>query len=239
MGPSSTRGVATAAGALFIIAAVTAIVALFLYEPVLNDEGFVLSSSAEATRVRIGAFLELLLAFAVIGTSIVLYPVIRRQNETLALGYVCGRLLEATLILVGAISLLAVVTLNQELVPVATADAASLQNDARLLVAVHDWTFLFGPSFVLGPNTLMLAFLVYRTCLVPRAIPLLGFVGGSAIFVSAMAVLFGVYDQVSAWGGLLALPVFGWEMSLAVRLIVRGFDAPAPNQSAAQAATIA
>jgi hypothetical protein len=232
VGSRSTRGIAVVAGALFIVAAVTAMVAVVLYAPVLNDPGYV-TSSPDATQVLAGAFLELILAIAVVGTSVTLFPLVKHQNESLALGYVCGRLLEATLIVIGAIGLLSVVILSAEFAASAEPSSAAFLAVASALVAVHDWTFLFGPGFVIGLNTLMLAYLLYSSRLVPRPIPILGLIGGTAIFVSSMAVLFGIYDQVSTLGAIAAIPVFVWEMTLAVWLIVKGFDSSldAPEQA--------
>ena len=124
------------------------------------------------------------------------------------------------MISVGIVSLLAVVTLRQHH---AGTDATSLVTVGRALVAAHDWTFLLGPNFVLGTNTVLLAYLMYRSGLVPRFIAVLGLVGGPLIFASAIAELFGVYKQVSVAGALTAVPVFAWELTLAVWLIASGF----------------
>jgi hypothetical protein len=110
------------------------------------------------------------------------------------------------------------VTLRQEFAAAAGPNA---------LVALHNRTFLFGPSFALGPNTLMLAYLMCRSRLVSRFIATLGLIGGPRIFASAIAVLFGLHEQVSTWGAIAAVPVFAWEMSLAIWLIVNGFK-PSP-----------
>ena len=93
----------------------------------------------------------------------------------------------------------------------------------KALIALHNWTFLFGPNIALGPNTVMLAFLMFRSGLVPRVIAVIGLVGGPVIFVSGVAVLFGLYSQTSALGAVTAVPVFAWEMSLAVYMVVKGF----------------
>jgi Domain of unknown function (DUF4386) len=116
------------------------------------------------------------------------------------------------------------VTLRQEFAGAVDPDAPSFLTAGRLLVAVHDWTFLFGPNFVLGANTLMLAYLLYKSRLVRRFIPVLGLIGGPLVFVSALAVMFGLYNQLSVWGTIAAFPVFAWEMILAVWLIVKGFN---------------
>ncbi|KQV13921.1 MULTISPECIES: DUF4386 domain-containing protein [unclassified Kitasatospora] len=213
---SSTRRTALVAGVLFLITEVAAIGGLLLYGPALKA-GYVAGAGADA-RVFAGALCEIVLVLAVIGTGVVLYPVVKRQNEGAALGYVCGRLLEAAVIAVGIVAVLSVVTLRQE------APGGDVATVARALVAVHDWTFLLGPNFVLGANTLVLAVLMYRSRLVPRFIAVLGLVGGPLICASAVAVLFGLYGQVSPLGSLAALPVFAWEVTLAVRLIARGFS---------------
>jgi hypothetical protein len=220
---SSARKTAVMAGAFFIIAAVAAVVGLALYTPVLTDPRYIVTASAGDTRVLLGAFCEVILAIAVIGTAVTLYPVVRRQSEGIALGYVAGRILEAVVIVAGIISLLSIVTLRQDFAGAAGAKAASPVTVGRSLVAIHAWTFLFGPGLAIGVNTLMLAYLMYRSRLVPRLIAAIGLIGGPLIFASSAAVLFGLYEQVSTWGLLAAVPVSAWEMSLAVWLIVKGF----------------
>ncbi|MFE9841687.1 DUF4386 domain-containing protein [Streptomyces goshikiensis] len=220
---SETRRLAVVAGALFLVTEVAAIGGLALYRPVLEGPGYVVGSGAD-TRVFLGALCELVLALAVMGTGAALYPVLRRRSEAAAVGYVCGRLLEAAVIVVGIVSVLAVVTLRRSAGPSGAADAASLVTAGKTLVALHDWTFLLGPNFALGANTLVLACLMYTSRLVPRAVAVLGLAGGALICASATAVLFGVYEQVSVAGSLAALPVFAWEVTLAVRLLFKGFD---------------
>ncbi|MCX4545530.1 DUF4386 domain-containing protein [Streptomyces sp. NBC_01565] len=217
---SSTRRIAVVAGALFLVTEVAAIGGLALYGPVLDGAEYVVGPGAD-TRVFLGALFELVLALAVTGTGVALYPVLRKRNEGAALGYVCGRLLEAAVILVGIVGVLSVVTLRRES---AGADTASVVTAGKTLVAIHDWTFLFGPNFILGANTLVLACLMYGSRLVPRFIAVLGLAGGALICASATAVLFGLYEQVSVAGSLAALPVFAWEVTLAVRLLAKGFD---------------
>ena len=161
----------------------------------------------------------MILAIAVIGTAVTLYPIVKRQNESVALRYVCGRLLEAAIIVAGIISVLSVVMLRHNLA------GAGGRTAAKSLVAFHDWTFLLGPALILGTNTLLLAYLMYKSGLVPRVIAILGLVGGALIFCSAIAVLFGSYKQTSAAGLITAVPVFAREVSLAVWLIVKGVQA--------------
>jgi len=220
---SSARKTAVAAGVFFIVAAAAATAGLVLYGPVLSDPHYIVTASGDDARVLLGAFFEVILAIAVIGTAVTLFPVVKRQSEGIALGYVAGRVLEAVVIVAGIISLLSVVTLRRDAAGAAGANAASLVTAGKTLVALHDWTFLFGPGLAIGVNTLLLAYLMYRSRLVPRLVAVIGLTGGPLIFASSAAVLFGLYEQVSAWGMIAAVPVFVWEMSLAVWLIVKGF----------------
>jgi len=135
-------------------------------------------------------------------------------------------------IVVGIISVLSVVTLRKDFAGATGVDAASLMVIGKSLVVVHDWTFLFGPSLAIGVNTLLLAYLMYTSRLVPRIIPILGLIGGPVIFASGTAEMFGLYQQISVWGSIGAIPVFAWEMSLAVWMIARGFKPSAINSLA-------
>ncbi|WP_240509130.1 DUF4386 domain-containing protein [Streptomyces agglomeratus] len=172
----SAGKVAVVTGAFFLVTEVAAIGGLVLYGPVLESTGYVVGPGADS-RVFLGALFELVLAIAAIGTGVTLFPVIRRQNEGAALGYVCGRLLEAAVIVVGIVSVLSVVTLRRDFAASSGADAAATVTAGKTLVAIHDWTFLFGPNFILGANSLVLAYLMYRSRLVPRFIAVLGLVG--------------------------------------------------------------
>jgi Domain of unknown function (DUF4386) len=224
---TSTRRTAIVAGVFFLITEVTAIAGVLLYGSVLGSPDYLISPTVDDTGVRAGAFLEVLLAIAVVGTAVTLYPIVKRQNEGMALGHVAGRLIEATIIAVGAISLLAVVTMRQDLAGTTGPEAAAAVTVGQSLVAVHNWTFLFGPKLALGVNTVLLAYLMYRSRLVPRAIAVLGLVGGSLIFASGTAVLFGLYEDLSIPGIAAAAPVLAWELSVATWMIVKGFK-PSP-----------
>jgi Domain of unknown function (DUF4386) len=219
--PSNERRTARIAGILFVATFVTSIGALLLYDPVLNNVGYITGGGAD-TRVLLGAFLELLLIIANIGTAVVLFPILRRQNETMALGFVTARVVESVFIAVGILSLLTIVTLRQDLA--GSADAATLDTVGRSLVAVHDWTFLLGPGFVVGiGNGMLLGYLMYRSALVPRRMAVLGLIGGPLICVSGIAVLFGGIDAGSAAQAIATVPEFVWELSLGIYLIVKGF----------------
>ena len=219
----SNRRTALVTGVLFIVTFVTSIPALFLlYAPVLEDAGYVLGAGAD-TGVALGAFLEVLLIVANVGTAVALFPVLKRQNEGLALGYVGARLVESTFIAIGIVSLLAVVTLRQD-VAGAAGDPDSYVTAARSLVAVHDWTFLLGPNGVVGVgNGLILGLLMYRSCLVPRGLAMLGLVAGPVLLAGGTAALLGVIEPDSVLKNLTAAPEFVWELWLGIYLSVKGF----------------
>jgi hypothetical protein len=221
---ASRRGLAIAAGVLYLVTHVTSVAAVILYTPLLNHADNILSAGPD-TPVLVGALLEVILAFAVIGTAVTLFPVVKRQNESVALGYVGLRTLEAGIIVVGVVSLVAVVTLRQH--AGGDADTASLITVGKALVAVHNWTFLIGPGLTSGTNTVLMAYLMYRSRLVPRWIPWLGLVGGPLVVASNTAVMFGLYPQFSSWAGVAAVLEFAWELALALWLIIRGFNASA------------
>lgn len=213
------------AGIFFLITFVS-IAALPLYNSVLKHHGFIVGSGGDGS-VELGAVAEILTAIAGIGTAVTLYPVLRRQSEGLALGYVALRIVESTIIAIGIMSLLAILTLRHDLAG-GSADRASLILTGRSLVAVHDATFLLGPAFCAAiGNGLILGYLMLRSGLVPRRFAQFGVGAGSLALVTALLVLFGAYAQVSGPSALLTLPEAVWEFSLGVYLIARGFRSDA------------
>jgi Domain of unknown function (DUF4386) len=217
----SLRNTALVAGALYVITFATSIPARLLYGPVRTDPNYILGPGTADTQVLFAGFLDLMLALACIGTAVVLYPVVKRQNEAVALGFIGSRTLEAAIIVYGVVSLLSVVTLRQ-----AGAGADGLVT-AQALLAQYDWTFLFGPGFMACVNALLLGSLMYRSGLVPRIIPLVGLIGAPLLFASDIAVMFGLWEQFSLPAGIATVPIFVWELSLGVYLVVKGFK-PSP-----------
>lgn len=229
-GSSAARGeagrhaqfLARMTGFLFLVTFATSIPAAFtFYTPALDDPAFVLGGTFD-TGISWGALLEMLLVAANIGTALTLYPVLRKQSEVLSLGYVAARLTESGLIALGIIALLALNTLRAD---AGAADEAALLVAGQSLVAVHDWTFRTGPGIVVGiGNGLILGYLMWRTRLVPRAMSILGLVGGPALLAAGVAVLFGSIEAASTAQVIATVPEFFWELSLGLWLLVRGFD---------------
>ena len=212
---SPLRKTAFAAGVLYLLTFVS-IPNLGLYGPV-HDADYVIGPGPD-TGVYIGVILDVIVALAGIGTAVALFPVVRRQNEGIALGFVGSRVLEAATIFVGAICLLSVVTLRQ-----AGAGAGALAS-AQTLVAIYDRTLVVGQSFMPVINAFLLGSLLYQSRLVPRALPLLGFFGALLLVATDAAKLFGVIGPLSPAAVLPALPIALWEFSLGVWLVVKGFN---------------
>jgi hypothetical protein len=224
--PEESRRIARTFGALYLITFATSIPALWLYQPVLDHPAAYVAGAGHNDKILLGALLELLLIIANIGTAVVVYPLLKRVNEICAIGYVTARVVESTFILVGVLTMLAVVTLQRN--PSAGSDA-TLGSLAYTLAAVKDWTFLLGPGFVVGiGNGLLLGYLMYRSGLVPRRLALLGLVAGPLIFLPGIAVMFGAAQSGGPLQSLTTVPEFIWELSLGIYPLVWGFRAAAP-----------
>jgi len=214
------RRTALVAGVLYLVTFVASIPAVFLLHPVLVDPRYVLGPGADA-RVVLGCLLDIVNAVACVGTAVALFPVVRRQNEAVALGFVTSRVYEAAVIMIGVVSLLGVVTLRRDGLDGLEPD--TLVATGRGLVAVRDWTFLLGPSLAPGFNAVLLGYLLYRSGLVPPVVPLLGLVGGPLLIAATVARMFAGQDHLTALAGIATLPVFVWELSLGLYLTFRGF----------------
>ena len=211
---ASSRKYSLAAGILYVITFVS-IPTLALYGPV-HDPKYIVGPGPD-TPVILGGILEIIVALAGIGTAVALYPVVKRQNQGVALGFVGARTLEASTIFAGVASLLAIVTLRKAGVG---ADAAVT---GQALVALYDGLFRVGQSFIPAVNGLLLGYLMYKSRLVPRVLPVVGFIGAAVLAAATFSRMFGIILPA----GLLVittLPIALWEFSLGVWLIVKGFN---------------
>jgi Domain of unknown function (DUF4386) len=213
-------------GVLYLITFVTSIPALALYEVVLRHPVAYIAGGGHDTQVLLGALLELLLIIANIGTAVVVVPILRRQNEELAIGYVTARLVECTFILVGIVSMLGIITLRNQVA------GPSEGTVAYTLAAIKDWTFLLGPGWVVGwGNGLILGYLMYRSGLVPRRAAWLGLIGGPLVIVTGTAIMLTGNHPSSTLRSLQAIltaPEFLWELFLGIYCTIWGFRREAP-----------
>ena len=213
-------------GAWFLGTFVFSIPAFLFYSPLLNHADYV-AGSGDDTRVAVGALLEIMLAISGIATAVVIFPIVKRVNESIALGYIAARTVESILILVGVLSLMSVVALRQDVAGAAN-NGGGLTDVARGLLALHHQTSLLGPQFCAGlGNGVLLGYLMWRSRLLPRPLVMFGLIGGPLAILGGIGVLLGAWDNPS--GPLSALTVLEvvWEFSLSVWLLARGFR-PSP-----------
>lgn len=201
-------------GICFITATVTAIIGLKLYDPVFYETDYLVATANNSNQVVLGAVFELILACANIGTGIMLFPHLRKVNESLGLGYALFRLLEVVFILISIISMLSIVSLSHQYMH-QTGDATSLQANAGILKTIHGWSFILGPHFMLGVNTFIYSSLFYRSELVPRRLALVGMTGAVLIFIASILEMFFIIPTFSVYVIVMALPIAVYEMVLA------------------------
>ena len=210
----SQRKTALVAGALYLLTFVS-IPTLALYGAV-RDPNYIVGPGPD-TAALLGGVLELIVGLACIGTAVALYPIVKRRSEALAMGFVGARVLEGAAIFAGVVSLLSVVTLRQ-----AGVGADGLVT-GQALVAQYDWTTLFGQGTLPAVNALLLGTLLYKSRVVPRVLPVLGLIGAPLLIAGVIGTTFGVWDQVNVVSGIAVLLIAGWEFSLGVYLVVKGF----------------
>jgi hypothetical protein len=228
------RRTARTAGLLYLLTFVS-IPTLALYKPVKDQVGTFVLGGGSTTGLMWGAVSEVVVGLAGIGTAVVLFPVLKRQSETAALGIVTARVLETGLIFVGVINLLTIMTLRDDVAGTAGTDPTSLVTTGHSLVAVYNWTFLLSQSLMPVIVDLLLGYVLYRSGLVPRILPITAFVGAPMLLASDIAVFFGVYAKGSLIDGLAVIPVAAFEFSLGVYLVVKGFKSSSPLMAQPQA----
>jgi hypothetical protein len=234
---SSMRKTALVAGVLYLLTFLSSIPAVFLQSPVLNDPLFIISNIS-TEQVRLGALFDIVNSLTAIGTAVALYAVIKRQSPSFGIGFVASRLFEGTVLMIGVISILSIVTLQQ---PGATgAEATLLVTVQHTLVTVRNWTFVLGTG-VPALNAFLLGWIMYKSRLVPRAIPVLGLIGAPLFTSWIIGYVLGVAEPGTAWHGIGVAPIFIWELTLGLWMTFKGFrkDAPLMLEAAADDASVA
>jgi len=220
---TSIRKTALVAGVLYLATFLSSIPAVFLQGPVFDNPNFILGGGNDAL-VRFGALLDIVNGLTAIGTAVALYSVMKRQHEGLAIGFVASRIFEAATLFIGIVCVFAIVTLRTA---ATAADPATLVTVQRSLLAVRDWTFVLGTG-VPALNAFLLGTLMYRSRLVPRAIPVLGLIGAPLFTSWIVGYIFGITEGGSAWHALAVAPIFFWELSLGLWMTFKGFRKDAP-----------
>jgi hypothetical protein len=232
---STMRKTALVAGVLYLATFLSSIPAVFLQGAVFDNPNFILGGGGSDTLVRFGALLDIVNGLTAIGTAVALYSVVKRQHEGLAIGFVASRVFEAATLLIGIVCVFAIVTLRQT--GAAGGDPATLVTVQRSFLAIRDWTFVLGTG-VPALNAFLLGTLMYRSGLVPRAIPVLGLIGAPLFTSWIVGYIFGITDGGTAWHAIAVAPIFFWELSLGLWMTFKGFrkDAPLMVEAAAEAA---
>ena len=208
-------------GVLYLVTFITSIPALALYQPILDDPASYISGGGKDNQIYLAVLLELFLIIANIGTAVVPFPIFRRQNEPLAVGYVTARVIECTFIAMGIIFALGVVSFRHD-----SPDAGDV---AVSLAALKDWTFLLGPGFIVGwGNGLILGYIMYRSGLVPRRMAWFGLIGGPLIILTGIGTLFSAWDAGSTVPAITVIPEFIWELFLGIYCTIWGFRRDSP-----------
>lgn len=199
---------------LFYLLTFVSIPTLILYKPI-HDPGYLLSDAGD-TNVVIGGILEIIVALCGIVTAVILYAVLKKQNQTLAIGLIASRIVEAGTMFVGVAFLLGAVSLHQQ-----NTEPASFPL-ARALVTMYDRMFVLGQGFMPSINDLLLGVLLYKSRLIPRWLSIIGIIGSFSLFAGYIAIMFGVIERTSVPAGASALMVAFFEFTLGIYLLIKG-----------------
>jgi hypothetical protein len=220
---NTNRKTAIIVGVLFLTATVTGILGESLTGSTVNAPDYLISVYPNRTQVVIGVLISFILGLAVVGIAVLLFPILKKHNEPLALGYVSIRTAEFAILLVWSISPLLLVTLSQEYIKAGDPDASNFQTLGAVLIALRYWAWR--SVYILnGVLTLMLAYLLYQSKLVPRSISVLGLIGGAVLLLGTSLAMFGLIDVDQGAGMLVVLPGGLFELILPIWLIVKGFN---------------
>jgi hypothetical protein len=215
----SNRKTAIIVGVLFLIATVIIIIG-GLFSLSIYETDYLTAVSANENQVVLGALLEITAAAAVVGIPIAMFPILKKCNEGLALGYVGARIFEGLTIFLNTIVLLTILALSQQFVNTVTPDASYFQTSGALLLASRARISIL-VDFSFPPGAIIFNYLLYKTKLTPRWLAALGIIGGVLLFATAPLHMFGFNPEPMEF---LALPIAAQEMILAVWLIVKGFN---------------
>ncbi|MCK4938524.1 MAG: DUF4386 domain-containing protein [Methanosarcinales archaeon] len=225
----SNRKTARIVGVLFIISTVAGILCKFFLGPILNAPDFLINVSANENQLIIGALLLLIMAAAIFAIPVMLFPILKKHNEKIALGYLVARIFEAVPIVVGVISLVSLSTLSQEFLIAGATNTSYFQTLGTLLLAARNWTDLIGTQIVFSLTALILNYSLYQSKLIPRSISIWGLIGAPLIFAAGLLGMFGLVSPFSTIAIFLYLPIASQEMVFALWLIIKGFNSSAIN----------
>lgn len=212
-------------GLFYIVAAISAVIAVVLYQPLLSEDWCMATVKGSETAILVGVMNDILLIVAAVGTAVMLFPYVRLWNEHSALAYLCFRFMEAVFIAIGLVSILGLLSLssNHEVGNIAIEEI--YHHIGSVLQSFHSWTSVLGPNLMLGLNTLLYSYLLYKTEIVPKRLAIFGMLTAVMVFLAGLLDMFDIIGSFSTIKGLIALPLGIYELSLATWLIVKGFNA--------------
>ncbi|GAB6110213.1 DUF4386 domain-containing protein [Fusibacter bizertensis] len=210
-------------GVFYIVAAVTSIIAVLLYQPILASDWYNVASNGQWNSVLFGVLNDLFLVVSAVGTAVMFFPYLRKVNEHIALFHFSFRFMEAVLIAIGAVGILGLLSTSSSFQMGTITNLENIVATGLALQAFHRWTFMLGPNFMLGLNTTAYSVLLFKSGLVPKKLAIFGIIAAISVFFAGLLDMFGIIDPNSGVKGILALPVGVYEMSLAFYLIFKGF----------------
>ena len=218
------RKTAIIVGVLFISATVTSILSTVFVGSTLSAPNYLINISANENQLIIAMILELIAAVSAFGTAVIIFPILKKYFESLALGYVGLRLIENILYVIGAVTILIMLTVGQGYVAGAL-NASNYQPLGTLLLALRDWSTMIGTVIFFGLGSITLNYILYQSKLIPRWLSGWGFIGAALVILYG---LIGVYkldpNMISSLLTILALPIAVQEMVFALWLIIKGFN---------------
>ena len=229
----SMRKTALAAGILYLLTFASSIPAALLLGNTLADPAYITGAGADG-QVRLAALFDIINGLTAIGTAVALYSVVKRQHEGFAIGFVVARLFEAAILFVGVLSVLSIASLRAT--AAASADPASLAAVGLAFTTLYEWAFALGTG-IPALNAFLLGWLLYRSRLVPRAIPVIGLIGAPLFTSFIIGYIFGITDHGTTWHGIAVAPIFIWELVLGLWMTFKGFRKNAPLMVEAAAVT--
>ena len=211
-------------GIFYIVAAVSAVIAVLLYQPLLSGDWYMAVVNGSETAVLVGVMNDILLIVTAVGTAVMLFPYVRLWNEHSALAYLCFRFMEAVFIAIGVVSILGLLSLSSDYGAGSIGNEVSYHHIGSVLQSFHAWTAILGPNLMLGLNTLLYSYLLFKTEIVPKRLAIFGMLTAVMVFLAGLLDMFGIIGSFSTIKGIIALPIAIYELSLAAWLIIKGFN---------------
>lgn len=216
---NSNRRIEIIVGVLFITATVAYSLGVILLDPIIHGSDYLTKATENENQMLVGALLVLIDSVAVAGIGILLFPILKKKNESLAFGYAGARIIESVLFMVNTIFILTLLNLSQEFVKAGSLDVVYYKTLGAVLLAAGHWAYLLGLGLAFAISALILNYLLFQSKLVPRWLSVWGFVGAALVFANFLLESFGIKPVE-----ILFIPIAVQEMVFAVWLIVKGFN---------------